>query len=310
MKIAIAGAGAMGSRFGYMLHKDGNDVLLIDGWEDHVAAINRDGLKVKLDNNEDIVKISCSLLSKAEGDFDLIIVFTKSMMTEEVINSCKHLIQENTIVLTLQNGLGNVEIIEQYVSRSQLLAGVTTYATELLGPGKIQALGSGITEMMQVDGNVTNELNLIVETFNAAGINTKISPNVFSSIWTKVAFNAALNPLCTLMNNTVASVGSYSQIEDVVNGIINEILAVAKEEKVDLNREKILHMIYGVFDPAMSGHHLPSMLQDLLNGRKTEIDYLNGAIVKKAEKHGLSVPNNLLIYHLIKMLEENNLTRV
>ncbi|KAA9023658.1 ketopantoate reductase family protein [Niallia endozanthoxylica] len=304
MKIAIAGAGAMGSRFGYMLYEAGNEVLLMDGWPEHVKAIQEKGLHVVLDSGEVNSQIPISLFSESKGGFDLIIIFSKSMQTEQVMRSCRHLINDYTYILTLQNGLGNIEVIEKYVPKNRLLAGVTTYAAELIGPGKIQALGSGDTHMMSVDGNMSTDLIRIVDVFNDANLNPKLSADVFTSIWTKVAFNAALNPLCTLANNTVAFVGSYKNIKEVVSVIIDEILLVAQAEKVRLDRDEVMDMIFSVFDPAMSGHHLPSMLQDIQNGRKTEIDYLNGAIVKKAEQYNIPVPNNRLIYHMIKMLEK------
>jgi len=305
VKIAIAGAGAMGCRFGFMLHEAGQDVLLIDGWAEHVSLIQKKGLRIILDSGEVNRYIPISLFSESKGEFDLIIIFSKSMQTEQVMRNCQHLISDKTYILTLQNGLGNIEIIEQYVPKNRLLAGVTTYATELIKAGIIQALGSGDTYMMSVDGNMSPDLISIVEAFNDANLNTKLSEDVFTSIWTKVAFNAALNPLCTLANNTVAFVGSYKEIKEVVTGIIDEILLVAQAEKVRLDRNEVMEMIFSVFDPSMSGHHLPSMLQDIQNGRKTEIDYLNGAIVQRAERYNISVPNNRLIYHLIKMLEEN-----
>ncbi|WP_180994440.1 ketopantoate reductase family protein [Bacillus sp. Marseille-P3661] len=308
MRIAIAGAGAMGSRFGYKLVETGHDVLLVDSWEEHVRTIQTNGLLVKEDHGMKSVKIKSALPQESEGEFDLLLILTKSMQTDQMMMNCQHLINSSTSVLTLQNGLGNIEVIEKYVSRDRIFAGVTTYAAEVLGPGKVQALGSGDTEIMQIDGNDSATVKLIAQALNAAGVRTEISSNVLASIWKKVSFNCALNPICTLMNNTVATVGCYEGIQDFVAGIIDEILLVAKSENIDIEKESIITMVNSVFDPKMSGHHIPSMLQDILNGRQTEVDYLNGAIVRLGEKYNIPTPNNKQIWHLIKMLEHTTKT--
>lgn len=304
MKIAIAGSGAMGCRFGSMLHESGNNVLLIDNWVEHTKTINNQGLTIVNEKGSHKQQITACLPEEAVDEVDLLIVFTKAMDTDSMVNRCQKLIGTNTRILTLQNGLGNVETLEKYVPANQIIAGVTTFGTELLGPGKIQALGSGEVQIMQVDVEDTKDVQRIANTMNEAGMNVEISKNVMVSIWNKVAFNCVLNTLCTLMNDTVSAVGSYSRVDEVINDIVDEIILVAEKEKVYLNKDEIINMISTVFDPKMSGNHLPSMLQDMVNGRRTEIDYLNGAIVQKAEKYNIPVPVNRLIAHLIKMMEE------
>lgn len=304
MKIAIAGAGALGCRFGSMLHEAGNEVLLIDNWKEHIVSIQTKGLEVLTERGSHFDFISAALPSESKGEFDLIIILTKAMQTAEMMRSCQHLINENTYILTLQNGLGNTEILEQYVSKNQLIAGVTTFGSRLLGPGKIQALGSGVTEIMKVDRLKTLELINIDKAMSEAGMNSTVSPNVLISIWNKVAINCTLNTLCTLVSSPIIDLAHYNGIEEVMKGIVTEIVEVAEAEKVQLNGDKIMETLQELFDPAKTGNHLPSMLQDMQNGRKTEIEYLNGAIVKIAEKHNISVPNNRLISHLICMMEE------
>lgn len=304
MKIAIAGAGAMGCRFGSMLYAAGHEVTLLDKWREHVEAIQTKGLKVNSGDKNHLIKIPVSFPSDNFEEVELCIIFTKAMQTEDMIQSCLHLLGDQTWVLTLQNGLGNIEIIEQYVDKSRILAGVTTFASELIGPGEIQSLGSGDTQIMRVEGENSEEIRKIVRDMNDAGLNVELSSDVLSSIWSKVAFNAVLNPLCTITNSSVAAVGKSVDFQKMANQIIEEIILVAKSESINLQQEKIINMIKKAIDPQMSGHHLPSMLQDMQNGRKTEIDHLNGMIVSKGEKQGLSVPYNKLICHLIRAMEE------
>lgn len=304
MKIAIAGSGAMGCRFGSLLHESGNDVLLIDRWPEHIKNIQEKGLQIVNEKGTHTDFIPVSYPEKSKGDFDLIIVLTKDMQTIDMMTACKHLIGENTYVLTLQNGLGNVETLEKFVKRDKLIAGITTFGTALMGPGKIQALGTGLIQIMQVDGIKTPKIEEINAAFNKANMHSSISEDVFSSIWTKVALNCVLNPICTLMRSPIAAVAKCSEINDVSDAIVDEIILVGRAEKVNLDKNKIMTMIRNVFDPATCGNHLPSMAQDMKNGRKTEIEYLNGAIADLGKKHNISTPANKMISDLIKMMEQ------
>ncbi len=304
VKIAIAGSGAMGCRFGWRLHESGQDVRLIDPWPEHVQAIQARGLEVVTESGSRTVKIPASLPGGCSGTVDLLIVFTKAMQTSDMLESCMHLIGEKTWVLTLQNGLGNIETIERYVPENRILAGVTTFTAKLPAPGTIQALGSGETEMMRVNGETGEDVKEIARLMDEAGLNTAVSPDARISIWNKAAFNCALNPLCTLMNSTVGAVGSCSGILDTAGRIVDEIVLVAKAENVPLRREPILALIEKQFDAATAAHHLSSMQQDMRGGRKTEIEYLNGAVVEKGRRYGIPVPYNQLVYELIRMMEQ------
>jgi len=294
----------MGCRFGWRLHQSGHDVRLIDHWPDHVQAIRARGLEVISESGSSIVRIPASFPDDSKEPADLLIVFTKAMQTESMVQSCLHLIGEHTWVLTLQNGLGNIETIGRYVPKRRILAGVTTWTAELLAPGKIQALGSGDTEITRVDGENTAEVEEIARAMAEAGLRAVVSPNALISIWNKVAFNCVLNPLCTLMNSTVGAVGSYSGTMDLARRIVDEIVLVAKAENIELRREPILAKIGQQFDSRTAAHHLASMVQDMRSGRKTEIGHLNGAIVAKGRQHGIPVPCNELIDHLIRMMEQ------
>lgn len=305
MNIIIAGAGAMGCRFGSALANSGFQVTLVDDWKEHIHKINRDGLIVTNEKGSSQVPIRASLPEKFHEKADLMIFFTKSMQTENMIKSCLHLITKKTDVLTLQNGIGNIEVLAHYLPEKQLFAGTTTYAANLAGPGSVEAFGSGTIEMMHVKDERNEHAKKIVSILNEAGLRTELSVDVYKSIWEKAAFNAVLNPLCTLTSSPVGTIGTYESIADVVSGILKEVELVAHAENVSLDRQKVMGIIDSVFDPAMSAHHYSSMYHDIQKGRSTEIDFLNGAIIQKAQKHKIAVPYNTLIYHLIKMLERN-----
>ncbi|MFZ4451194.1 ketopantoate reductase family protein [Salibacterium aidingense] len=303
MKIAVLGAGSLGSRFGAALFERGNDVVLVDPWAEHIDAIRKNGLEVIDDRERYTCQIPAFLPKECTGDFDLLLVLSKAMQTSGLLKKCRHLIHPEVKILTLQNGLGNIEIMEQFVSREQLYAGVTTYASRLIKPGIIEAIGTGYIELMQVDGRKEGGEE-IAEIWKHAGMNIEVVDDVLQSIWYKAAFNCILNPLCTIMGTSVAAVGSYSKMETMINEMIEEIIKVGEAEGVKLKKSCIKQKIQEVFDPAVSGNHHSSMALDIQKGRKTEIEFLNGAIVKKANTHSISVPNNKLLYHFICMLEE------
>jgi len=317
----------MGCRIGWILHRGGHDVVLIDGWAEHVAAINEHGLVVDDEAGQHVAALPALRFGDlpdaggggAAADPDLVIVFGKAMQTERIAAGSRPLFTPRTWVLTLQNGLGNIEVLARHVAAGRLLAGVTTFATELLGPGQIRALGSGETLLGPVDldgdGAATTGtvgLEAVAAALDGAGLRVTVAPDVLASVWTKVAFNAVLNPLCTLLQVPVGGLAAdpAEDLGEVVAGIVDEAVVVAAAEGVRLDRERVIRLINAQFDPAMAGHHLPSMLQDLLSGRDTEIGHLNGEIARRGARHGVPTPWNRLLFHLVRMLEVTRPDRV
>ncbi|WP_182346826.1 ketopantoate reductase family protein [Tomitella gaofuii] len=312
MEITILGAGAMGCRFGAALHDAGHNVQLVDPWAEHVAAIeSQGGLRVDFDDGPRLVDLRASLPASSSGSPDLIVVFGKAMQTADLIASAQHLISESTVILTLQNGLGNIEAIAAFVENSDnVVAGVTTLASELLGPGRIQALGNGVTHVMQSSGGRDIATRIVQEAFAGSPISVGVSPDVHSMIWRKVAFNAVLNTLCTLMSCPVSALRAYPEFWTVADAVIDEIAAVGAAEGVEIDGDDVRKTILEATDPEMSGHHLPSMLQDFLNNRTTEIEHLNGEIVRRGDSHRVPTPTNALIRHLIRMAEATRSQRI
>jgi 2-dehydropantoate 2-reductase len=306
MNIVIIGAGAMGSRVGPALYKNDYHVQLIDDWEEHVEAIQQNGLMVINEKGKEQVYIPAHLPKDCAEEVDLLIILTKSTKTESMMKSCLHLISERTQVLTLQNGLGNIEVLTKYVSKEQLFVGITTYSAKLSGPGMVEAFGSGKTEIMDVTGQQKEEAERIIQIFNHSAIHAIISENVIKSIWNKVAFNSVMNPLCTLTKSSAGVIGTYCHFYEIIDPILDEIIKVAEVEGIELNKKYITETIIAALNPSMSGSHLSSMYQDIQRGQPTEIEYLNGALLKKGELNQIPMPYNRLLYHLIKMLERGN----
>jgi 2-dehydropantoate 2-reductase len=303
VKITIAGSGAMGCRFGGALYSAGHEVVLLDGWPEHVAAINSAGLRISDETGSRVVRVPAALFPAAAGPADLVIVFTKATATASVAAAAAGAIGPSTLVLTLQNGLGNIEVLRSYVPESRLLAGTTTLGTELLGPGHIRALGSGETVLGALGPGPSDHAERTVLTLSAAGLPARVAADALGVIWAKVAFNCVMNSLCAIASIPVSALGRYDGFDALASSILREIAAVAAAEGVAVDIAAALRLMKAQFDPAASGSHLASTLQDLMNGRPTEIAQLNGAIAARAQEHGIEAPLNALITQLVGLLE-------
>ena len=291
MKILFAGAGALGSRFGYLLFKNGEDVTFVDTWKDHVENIKNNGLRVIIDDKElGYYNIPTYYPYDVEGEYDVIFVATKSMQLRNMLAKVKHLMHKNTKIICILNGLGHVDTLKEFVKEENILIGVTVWTSGLGGPGVLKAYGSGKTEIKQVKEENLEATKALIDRLNKAGLNMKYSDNTFQSIWHKAGLNCVLNTYCTLIDCNIGEYGSYEQNLELTRAVLNEVTEVGRAEGVDVLQEVIEKNIENCFDPNTAGLHYPSLYQDMKNGRLTEIDYLNGAISKLGKKHNILTP--------------------
>ena len=302
MKIAILGAGAMGSLFGGLLAEADQHVTLLDINDAHLQAITTHGLRLETDTGDRHVR---NLQAFRPGDAtdvpDLLIVFTKAMHTRAALASVRHLIGESTHVLTLQNGLGNVEALASVVPQERIFVGVTTWPADLAGPGHVRSHGAGAIRLMTADGAQRPLLTPVVDTLSAAGLNCQADANVWGAVWEKVAFNAALNPLCTVLNQPVDALGAVEDGPTLALSIVDEVLTVARASGITVNAAKVSDNVRHSI-VAHRGHK-PSMLQDVLAGRPTEIESINGAVVATARRHGVPVPHTETLMQLVRLVQ-------
>lgn len=240
MKILFAGAGALGSRFGYMLFKNNEDVTFVDTWGEHVEKIRNKGLKVIIDE-VDLGNFYIPIYKPEQisGKYDVIFVATKSMQLRPMLESVKHLFHEDTKIICILNGLGHVETLKDYVKEENILIGVTVWTSGLGGPGILEAHGTGKIELKQVkEINLDRTLSL-VERFNDAGLNIRYSENAFQSIWHKAGLNCVLNTYCTLIDCNINQYGSFEKNLELTRAVLNEVTAVGRAEGIDVKQEII-----------------------------------------------------------------------
>jgi len=308
MKIAMAGAGAMGSRFGYMLSEAGKDVILIDQWAKNVQAIREHGLQVNHDGAVSTIQIPIYFPDELVAcgiEADLIILFVKSLQLDEMLRAIQPIIKPRTNVLCLLNGIGHEEIMARYVAKENAFLGNTMWTAGLEGPGQVKLLGSGSVALQNLGEGSKNTALQIAALLSEAGLNANYSDHVMFEIYKKACANGSTNALCTLLDANLSTFGNTSCAEDIVRAFINEYADVAEAEGVVLDREAITAFVKSAFDPKGIGRHYPSMYQDLiLNKRLTEVDCINGIIVEKGKRYGIEAPYCAFITQLIHCKEE------
>lgn len=305
MKIAIAGSGAMGSRFGFMLHRAGNDVVLIDKWPAHVEAINRDGLKGDFNGEDFVEKIPASFPEDVHEHIDIVFLFTKAMQLDDMLQSIKPILSQDTQVVCLLNGLGHEDTVEKYVPKKNIHMGNTIWTAGLVGPGHIHLHGNGSVELENVEPEGEEKAKEICQILTDAGLNGKYSDNVKLAIYRKACVNGTMNGLCTMLDSNMAQLGATSTAREMITTIVNEFADVAEAEGIILDRPEVIEHCISCTDPTTIGEHYPSMHQDLIqSNRLTEIDYINGAIARKAEKYGLYTPYCKFLTELVHAREQ------
>ncbi|BAX58572.1 ketopantoate reductase family protein [Burkholderia stabilis] len=308
MRIAILGAGAMGSLFGGLLAESGEAVTLIDVNDAHLDAIRRDGLRIDDDRGERRIRALQAMRPEAanaaaspDTPFDLLIVFTKSLHTRVALDGVRALLTPRTHVLTLQNGLGNVETLNAFVPLERVLVGVTTWPADAAGPAHVRSHGAGTIRMMMADGEARPFATAVADALSRAGLACTLDADVWAAIWEKVAFNAALNTLCAVTGCTVDQLGNHHDGPRLALAIAAETAAVARANGIAVDGERIARNV----EHAISEHrgHRPSMLQDVLAGRRTEIDAISGKVVAAARETGVAVPHTETLLALVRLID-------
>lgn len=299
--IAIVGAGAMGCLFAARLAEGGATVTLVDVDPARLAVLAGEGITLDDDRGERVVRIAgATVAANVTGPVDLVILFTKGMHSAAAIRSVAHLAGPDSYALTLQNGLGNADAIADVFAPDRVLIGVTDFPADLQGSARVASHGAGQIWLGALTQGGARAVAPVVDLFNASDLATTADSDVRVAIWEKVAFNAALNPLATV---TMLTVGGMNQPAGraIAFAIVDEVVATAAAEGVAIDRDRIA----GKIDYALNHHthHKASMLQDRLAGRQTEIESINGAIVRIARRHGIATPVTATLADLVRMID-------
>lgn len=299
MKIAVIGAGAMGSVMGGLLAKAGNEVVLVDVWREGIEAINRNGLRI----NDEVMKVWATDQPTEVGMVDLVLVFVKCYHTETAVRNALSMIGPETVVLSLQNGWGNAPRITKIVGEDKLLLGVCYHSATVAGPGHVLHVGKGMTFMGEVSGKLTKRLAQIADVFKEAGIEVTTTAGVLKEIWSKLALNVCTLPTSALLRFYAPQLVQHEAMLNLMKALLEEVIAVAHAQRIPLDFDERWEAITGLLKRCAATAK-SSMLQDVEKSRQTEIDVINGAIVEAGERLSIPVPFNRAMVWMVKSLED------
>lgn len=303
MHVAVIGSGAMGALFGGRLADAGERVTLVDVWDEHVDALNEDGLVMDTpDGGRRVIAVEATTRPATVDAPDLVLVFVKSTHTREALAGADPLL-DGADVLTLQNGLGNPEILAEFVDEAQVVAGVTAHGSTLVGPGHIRHAGRGPTTIGRYFVDNDDRVRDIADVFTDAGLDTSVSPAVAEAIWEKVLVNVGINAATALARVRNRRLVDTEPGQRLLARAVREAADVAAAEGVPV-RDDVVDHVSAVAN--RTGANRSSMRQDVEAGRATEIEVLNGEIVRRAEAHGIETPVNRTLADLVRLTERGS----
>jgi 2-dehydropantoate 2-reductase len=291
----------MGCLYAGAFHRAGAGVTLIDVDPGHLAAINSRGLELDTRAGVETLRLAALRPEHARETVDLVVLFTKTFHTDAALEGVKSIIGPSTHAMTLQNGLGNDEAVALHVARERVIVGVSTLPSDLIGPGRVRSHGEGGSKIYPAYGGDTGFAQEVADLLTAGGLPTVLEPDIRAAIWSKAIFNAAMNALCALTRRTPGFLGAHEEAGALIRAVVLEGVRAAQASGVAIEAEPILDLtVVSVTDHA---DHEASMLQDVKAGRRTEVDAINGAIVRAAQAAGVTVPVTETLWRLVKLEE-------
>lgn len=302
--VVVGGAGAMGGAFASRLNAAGHDVAILDVSQAAIEAINRDGLIVSNPQGvEETFHIPATNDARTLGHCDAAIVFTKSQHTASAAKLMGPAINPRTTIVSLQNGWGNEDTLAAAYDPDQIVAGVTYHSALVAGPGRIaHMLDVGPTYLgPYVDGFSLEGAERVAEALNADGIRTIVTPTAKTEVWKKLVLNSAVLAISGLTRLKTGAVGDHEELMLIADQLTRESVAVGQGKGFDVDLDERIAAVRNVW--ALGGKNKTSMLQDVEAQRATEIEAVNGAILREADKLGLEAPLNRMMAALIHGLE-------
>ncbi len=307
MKIAIVGAGAMGSVYGGLFAAAGHDVWLVDIWREHIESIRERGLRITGASGERTVRPHATGDAAEAGACELVVLATKLRDLEAAARSIAPMRGSDTAVLAIQNGLGNQEIMERVLGGRDFLVGIAGgFGASNPEPGAVHHNGMDRVHVAEAAGGTTARLQRVVDLWRGAGFRVEGCADPDRMIWSKFICNLAFSPVCTALSLRIGQVLDIAEARALAEACATEAFRVALAKGIEPDFDdpvRRVHEFGRVIPNAM-----PSMLLDMLAGRPTEIDALNAALVREAERIGLPAPTNALMASIVRALEAKQTT--
>jgi len=308
MRVGIVGAGALGSVFGGLLLDAGVDVVLIRRNSEQVNFVVENGLRLEGVSGERLIRPRIVADPADAGEVDLALVLVKSYDTEAALPAVERILAADGVVLTLQNGVGNYEILEKAFP-GRVLLGTTTNGALALGPGKVRHTGIGQTHLGEPHGAGTERTRAVaatLEKMNAGPVH--VVDNAVGCVWSKLIINAAINAPATLLRVRNGDLPASRSGRELIHDVVEECLNVVNAKGVSLIFDDPEAQVIAVCEA--TAENINSMFQDILAGRRTEIDFINAAVAAEGDSAGVPVSTNRALALLIRTLEQTGARRV
>jgi 2-dehydropantoate 2-reductase len=302
MKIAILGCGAMGSVYAGLLASAGHEVWAVDTWREHVDAMRAKGLRLEGASGDRTVKVNATLTASDAGVCDLVIIATKARDVETAARTAKPLLGPQTLVLSIQNGLGGPDVTASVLGRERVAVGVVGgFGASMRGPGHAHHNGMELVRLGELSGPVSPRLEAVAEVWRSGGFKVKCFDDIDQLVWEKLICNVCFSGTCAVTERTVGEVMADPDAWLVASGCAAEAYAVARKRGIKLGFDEPVAYVRDFGSKIPNAR--PSMLLDLMAKRRSEIDAINGAIPPAAKALGLAAPYNEVISGLVRAKE-------
>ncbi len=301
MKIGIFGTGALGGFYGGVLVKGGADVVFIARGK-ILKAIKERGLTIKsFKHGQFTVKVKAKENPEEAGKADVVLLCVKSYDTERVAPLLLSMLKEDSVVISVQNGIENEEILSKVVGKDRVFGATAFIGTYVESPGIVVHQAAGLLEIGELSGKITERVERIVNFFKSNGIEARVSKDINYALWKKLLWNVSFNPYSVMTRATVSQMLKVSETKEVLRNLMEEATLVAKAYGVEL-KTKTIDDYLNPSEDLMD--YKTSMLVDFERGKPLEIEGITGALIRKARDKGIDIPYNKCVYATVKLLEK------
>ncbi len=302
MRVAVIGPGAMGILYGAKLARCA-DVVLVGNNEQHIKEINLHGITIKRDDETEHINVKAALNGQCDGPVDVVIMFTKAYLTEEALSENKNIIGPDTLLLTLQNGAGHEAILGKFAPDKNVLIGTTAQGSYRENGYTIVNTGLGDTAFGPIASDLCDRdrLNGLKELFIEAGFPCEVSDNIRQTVWNKLMINASSSVLSGVLQVKQGYIAENSDAFEMCKELLSDLCNAANAEGLCFDLKEQTDRLEKHLKNAPDG--LTSIYTDLKNGRKTEVDYISGEVVRVAKKNNIKAPYQEMIIHMVHAME-------
>ena len=307
--VDVLGAGAMGSLFGGLLAEGGLEVTLVDPWQEHIDKIKQDGLQIVGFGGDRFIPIGATTDASDVKSADILFVQCKANFNAAAAASVAHLFGDstNTVAISFQNGLGNEEELATYFGKENVLGGLTAQGANVEGPGVIRNHAELPSYIGEMEGGISERVKEIAASLSGAGLPTEPSENIRLDIWRKLMANIAISAVSGISGLNIGQIFNEHRADSVSYAALEEAIGVANAVGVPISFDEAHEILGKIAGPNGTPGNKSSLRVDIENSRPSEIDYINGAVVKFAKEHNIPVPINETLVTLVHAAQSHYL---